>query len=70
MSDAAITSAVMRELASRRWRGQVATRAARTVAERVDELPEVERRQLLDALAEPAELRRPANTNPPLMGDI
>jgi hypothetical protein len=50
MNDPAITSAVMRELAARRWRGQVATRAARTVAERVDELPEIERRQLLAAL--------------------
>ena len=45
----------MRELASRRWRGQVAIRAARTVTERVDELPEVERRQLIAALTEHAE---------------
>jgi rRNA-processing protein FCF1 len=54
MNDPAITSAVMRELASRRWRGQVATRAARTVADRVDELPEVERRSLIAALTEHA----------------
>jgi hypothetical protein len=55
MNDPAITSAVMRELASRRWRGQVATRAARTVAERVDELPDGERRRLLAALDGQAE---------------
>jgi hypothetical protein len=55
MSDAAVTSAVMRELAARRWRGQVAIRCARELAERVDELPEIERRQLLDALTEHAE---------------
>jgi hypothetical protein len=52
MNDPAITSAVMRELAARRWRGQVATRAARTLAERADELPDVERERLLAALAE------------------
>ena len=50
MSDAATVSAVMRELAGRRWRGQVAIRCARELAERVDELPEVERRQLIAAL--------------------
>jgi hypothetical protein len=54
MSDAATVSAVMRELAARRWRGQVATRAARTVAERADELPPAERERLLAALAEHA----------------
>jgi hypothetical protein len=54
MSDAATNdaavSAVMRELAARRWRGQVPTRLARQLTPRVDELPEVERRALLDAL--------------------
>jgi hypothetical protein len=55
MNDPAITSAVMRELASRRWRGQVATRAARTVAERVDELPDPERVRLLNALTQHTE---------------
>jgi hypothetical protein len=52
MNDPAITSAVMRELAARRWRGQVATRAARTVAERVDELPDSERAQLIARLTD------------------
>jgi hypothetical protein len=50
MSDAATVSAVMSELAARRWRGQVPIRLARELVSRVDELPEVERRQLLDAL--------------------
>jgi hypothetical protein len=55
MAEAAVTSAVMRELAARRWRGQVSTRLARELAERVDELPEVERRSLLAALAQHAD---------------
>jgi hypothetical protein len=59
MNDPAITSAVMRELASRRWRGQVATRAARTVAERVDELPDSERAQLIARLTEHTEREQP-----------
>jgi hypothetical protein len=42
----------MRGLAARRWRGQVPTRLARELAERVDELPAVERRALLDALTQ------------------
>jgi hypothetical protein len=50
MSDAATVSAVMRELAARRWRGQVPTRLARELLPRVDELPPVERRALLTAL--------------------
>jgi hypothetical protein len=52
MPDAAVTSAVMRALAARRWRGRVSTRLARELAERVDELPEVERRSLLAALTQ------------------
>jgi hypothetical protein len=52
MNDPAITSAVMRDLASRRWRGHLATRYARVLAERLDELPEVERRALAAALTE------------------
>jgi hypothetical protein len=56
MNDPAITSAVMRELAAKRWRGQVSTRLARELVPRVDELPEIERRQLLAALTEHAEL--------------
>jgi hypothetical protein len=50
MSDAATVSAVMRDLAQRRWRGQVPTRLARELVGRVDELPPMERRALLDAL--------------------
>jgi hypothetical protein len=52
MKDPAITSAVMRELAGRRWRGQVAIRCARELAERVSELPESERHRLIAALTE------------------
>jgi hypothetical protein len=52
MSDAAQVSAVMRDLAARRWRGQVPIRLARELVPRVDELPEIERRALLDALTE------------------
>jgi hypothetical protein len=58
MSDAATVSAVMRELAARRWRGQVAIRCARVLTERVDELPDSERRQLIAALCEHAERGR------------
>jgi hypothetical protein len=54
VSDATV-SAVMRELAARRWRGRVPARLARELAERVDELPEVERRSLLPALTQHAE---------------
>lgn len=56
MNDPAITSAVMRELAARRWRGVVPARLARELVSRVDELPVIERRQLLDALNRRAEL--------------
>jgi hypothetical protein len=55
MSDAAddaAVSVVMRSLAARRWRGQVPARLARELVPRVSELPDVERRQLLDALTE------------------
>jgi hypothetical protein len=52
MNDPAITSAVMRELAARRWRGVVPTRLARELVSRVDELPEIERRQLITALTQ------------------
>jgi hypothetical protein len=55
MTDPATISAVMREMAGRRWRGQVPTRLARELVPRVDELPEVERRALLDALTRRAE---------------
>jgi hypothetical protein len=56
MNDAATVSAVMRELAAKRWRGQVPARLARELVPRLDELPEVERRALAAALAEHAEL--------------
>jgi hypothetical protein len=55
MIDAAVTSAVMSELAAKRWRGQVPTRLARQLVLRVDELPQIERRALLDALTRGAE---------------
>ena len=38
----------MREMAGRRWRGQVPARLARELVPRVDELPEIERSQLLE----------------------
>jgi hypothetical protein len=56
MSDAATVSAVMRELAERRWRGQVPTRLARELLPRVDELPPVERRALIAALTQSAKV--------------
>ena len=40
----------MRSLSARRWRGQVPARLARELVPRVAELPEIERRALLDAL--------------------
>jgi hypothetical protein len=59
MIDAAVTSAVMSKLAAKRWRGQVAIRCARTLAERADELPPIERRRLIAALTEHTEGERP-----------
>jgi hypothetical protein len=63
MSDADLAanavSAVMREMAARRWRGTVPTRLARQLVERADELPEVERRALLDVLTRSAEGGQP-----------
>jgi hypothetical protein len=59
MTDAATVSAVMSELAARRWRGQVAIRCARTLAERADELPPTERRRLIAVLTEHTEGERP-----------
>jgi hypothetical protein len=55
MKDAATVSAVMSELAARRWRCQVPARLARELLPRVDELPPIERRALLDALTRRAE---------------
>jgi hypothetical protein len=45
-------SAAARELAARRWGSQRPVKLARELVPRVAELPEVERRQLLDALSE------------------
>jgi hypothetical protein len=50
--DDATVSEVMRGLAARRWQGRVSTRLARELVARIDELPEVERQQLLDALSD------------------
>jgi hypothetical protein len=52
VQDAALVSEVMRGLAARRWQGRVSARLARELVSRIDELPEVERRQLLDALSD------------------
>jgi hypothetical protein len=62
MSDGATVSAVMAGLAARRWRGQRPTRLARELAERAGELPEIERRQLIDALTEHTEQEQPSTT--------
>jgi hypothetical protein len=58
MNDPAITSAVMRKLAARRWGGQVPARLARELMGRVDELPEIERRALIAALTQSARAER------------
>ena len=55
MSDPVLVSAVMRSLAVKRWRGQVPRRLAAELLPRVDELPEIERRQLIDALTRRAD---------------
>jgi hypothetical protein len=49
----------MREMAERRWRGQVPARLARELVPRVDELPPVERRALLDVLTRRVEGGQP-----------
>ena len=62
MSDAAddaAVSAVMRDLAARRWRGHVSSRLARELRSRVGELPEAERQRLLAALTRGAEGEQP-----------
>jgi hypothetical protein len=59
MPDPAVTSAVMRQLAARRWRGVVPARLARELVPRLDELPEIERRHLLDALTRRVEGEQP-----------
>jgi hypothetical protein len=45
-----MVSAVMSQLARRRWQGRVSTRLARELLPRLGELPEVERVRLLNAL--------------------
>jgi hypothetical protein len=62
MSDAATVSAVMCELAARRWGSQVPTRLARELVPRLDELPEIERRALAAALAEHIDGGQPSST--------
>jgi hypothetical protein len=51
----AAASAAARALVARRWGAAKPVRLARELAERVDELPEIERRSLIAALAEHAE---------------
>lgn len=46
-----MVSSVMRDVANRRWRGQVPARLARQLLERLDELPADERQRLVEALA-------------------
>jgi hypothetical protein len=52
MDDKQAASAAARELVARRWGSQRPVRLARELVLRASELPEVERRQLLDALSE------------------
>ena len=47
-----MSSRAARELAARRWGAQRPVKLARELVLRAAELPEVERRQLLDALTE------------------
>jgi hypothetical protein len=56
------TSSAARLLAVQRWGASKPSRLARELAERVDELPEIERRQLLDALTEHAERGQSSTT--------
>jgi hypothetical protein len=57
MNDSQASSAA-RLLAVQRWGASKPSRLARELAERVDELPEVERRQLIAALTEHPEQGR------------
>jgi hypothetical protein len=54
-----MSSRAARELAARRWGAARPVRLARELVLRAAELPEVERRQLLDALSEVRVTRRP-----------
>jgi hypothetical protein len=51
MSDTQVSVAA-RELAAQRWGSQRPTKLARELVQRVHELPEIERRQLLHALTQ------------------
>ena len=62
MIDAAVRSAVMADLAARRWRGQVPARLARELLPRVNELPPTERRQLIAALTQHTGQEPPRST--------
>ena len=55
-----MSSRAARELAARRWGSQRPIKLAKELALRAAELPEVERRQLLDALSEVRVTRRPS----------
>jgi hypothetical protein len=59
MIDTQPVSDAARQLATQRWGASKLTRLARELAQRADELPEVERRQLLAALTEHTEGERP-----------
>lgn len=64
MADAAAVSAVMRQLAAQRWRGQLPARLARELLPRVQELPPSERTRLLNALTEPQNPDKPPPLTP------
>jgi len=59
MADTQTTSAAARQMAVQRWGPQRPVRLARELTLRAAELPELERRQLLEALAGPAEGGQP-----------
>ncbi len=54
MSDAQEVSVAARQMAAQRWGASKPIRLAQQLAERVDELPEIERRALIDALTKDA----------------
>lgn len=59
MSDPALVSAVMREMAAKRWHGQRPVRLAKELALRAAELPPEERQRLLDALTPRTDQEKP-----------
>jgi hypothetical protein len=54
MADTQTTGAAARQMAAQRWGASRPVRLAKELALRASELPEIERRQLLDALTERA----------------